>query len=187
MASTMVGGQKLIVRGGPQEARAQGFRDCSASQDESEAITCYRRPAMLFGQVAAEAQLILRGPAASSSDFDPKSMNYRYVRFRFANFDQSFSRIKEALRQTGWSSFLGPGEGTYYHHDVGVSVTLWRDYTNDQLFVIAAPESILLANSRVAMVQERLAQGAETAARLREFIKDMRRENGGTGPVRPHY
>jgi len=185
--STMVGGQKLILRGGSQEARAQGFRDCTGSQDQSGSIICYRHSAMLFGLAAVEAELVLRGAGAGSDDFDPSTMKYGYVRFRFGNFDQSSRRIKEALRQSGWSSFLGPGEGTYYHHDLGVSLTLWRDYTNDQLFVVAAPENIVLANSRVAIVQEKLAQSAAAAARLQEFISDMRRQKGDVSAIRPQH
>jgi len=178
----MVGGQKLILRGGPKEARAQGFRDCTASPDQSGAIVCYRRPASLFGLEAVETELTLRG-GPSSDDFDPNAMNYGYVRFRFDNFEQSSARIKEALHQAGWSSFLGPGEGTYYHHNLGASLTLWRDYNNDRLYVVAAPESLVLANSRVAVVEERLAQGAETAARVQAFINDMRRGNGAVRPI----
>ncbi|HET9511814.1 MAG TPA: hypothetical protein VFO80_11760 [Sphingomonas sp.] len=154
----------LLLEGGPADAKAAGFRSCTADYYH---LKCQRRNWPIFDIVAPTATVLMDNPQEIVGPADPKVARYSGVSVTLsdkASVDQFFEKMQHA----GWVEHSRRGATTLYYS--GLSMTIGRGGLgvagNEMYFGIGDPD-------RADAIKADMKRAHAEDSMRRDFVRDM--------------
>ncbi|WP_420141122.1 hypothetical protein [Sphingomonas sp.] len=169
-----IGGQKLILEGGPKQARQQGFRDCGVRKSgDVQWIDCHRSPAQLLGLPAERATVTFANIQSPDGSINTTDLHYKGVSMVFADLDGSMAQLKQALRRAGWIQATGLGQMVYHHAGLPAALTLRPDYERKALQATITPIALNLAEARIRRIKEERVEQVRRDQQVRQLLDKL--------------